>query len=136
LLDELGARDLVVLDGGRIIGAYPFTDADTGYRVTWDSHAANTMCAVDALGIGAMLGRETAIVSRCRHCGAPIRIETRDGGRRLELAEPEAAVVWLSTRYEGRCVPHLRVVRPRSSVRTRTWRCGEAKANGMYRVGG
>lgn len=103
LLNELGARDLVVLDGCRIIGAYPFTDADSGHRVTWDGQAANAMCAVDALGIGSMLGRETAIASRCRHCGAPIRIEVRDDGRRLALAEPEPAVVWLSARYEGCC---------------------------------
>ncbi len=103
LLDELGARDLVVLDGRRIIGAYPFTDADTGHRVTWDGHAANAMCAVDALGIGSMLGRETAIASHCRHCEAPIRIATRDDGRQLGLAEPETAVVWLSARYEGCC---------------------------------
>jgi mercury(II) reductase len=102
-LDELGARDLVVLDSGRISGAYPFTDADTGHRVTWDGHGANAMCAVDALGIGAMLGGQTAIASHCRHCGAPIRIETRDDGRQLALAEPEAAVVWLSARYEGCC---------------------------------
>jgi len=103
LLDELGSRDLVVLDGRRIIGAYPFTDADTGHRVTWDGHAANAMCAVDALGVGAMLGRETAITSHCRHCEAPIRIATRDDGRRPALAEPEAAVVWLSALYEGCC---------------------------------
>jgi len=103
LLDELAARDLVVLDGGRIIGAYPFSDADTGHRVTWDDHGANAMCAVDALGIGAMLGYETAIASHCRHCGAPIRIETQDNGRRPALAEPEAVVVWMSARYEGCC---------------------------------
>src|SRR5712691_3978645 len=41
LLDELGRRDLVVLDGRRLIGAYPFTDTDTGHRVTWDGHAVN-----------------------------------------------------------------------------------------------
>jgi mercuric reductase len=103
LVDDLGARDLVVLEAGRIIGAYPFTDIDTGHRVTWDGHAVNAMCAVDALGVGAMLGRGTAIASRCRHCAAPVRIETRDDGRRLAVAEPEAAVVWLSTRYEDCC---------------------------------
>jgi mercury(II) reductase len=103
LLDELGARDLVVLDGRRMIGAYPFTDADSGHRVTWHGQATNAMCAIDALGIGAMLEHETAISSRCRHCGASIRVETQDDGRRLALAEPEAAVVWLSARYEGCC---------------------------------
>jgi mercury(II) reductase len=103
LLDQLGARDLVVLDGGRIVGAYPFTDMDTGHRVTWDGRFVNAMCAVDALGVGAMLRRDTAIASHCRHCGAHVRIETQNDGRQPALAEPEAVVVWLSARYEGFC---------------------------------
>jgi hypothetical protein len=136
LIDELGARDLVVLDCRRIIGAYPFTDVDTGHRVTWDGGAANAMCAVDALGIGAMLGRETAIASRCRHCGAPVQIETRDDGRRLALAEPEAAVVWLSARYEGRCAATSLCRETAFFCSDGTWRRRRARANRMYRVGG
>jgi mercury(II) reductase len=103
LLEELRRRDLVVLDGERIVGAYPFTDRDTGHRVTLDGRVLNAMCAVDALGIGAMTDRDIAIASRCRHCGAPIRIATRDQGRALAEAAPEAAVVWLSVHYEGAC---------------------------------
>jgi mercuric reductase len=103
LLQELRGRDLVVLDGERIVGAYPFSDRDTGHRVTLDSHALNAMCAVDALGIGAMTDRDVAIVSRCRHCGAPIRITTRDRGRALAEIEPRAAVMWQSIRYESAC---------------------------------
>jgi mercuric reductase len=52
LLQELRRRDLVVLDGERIVGAYPFTDRGTGHRVTLDGRVLNAMCAVDALGIG------------------------------------------------------------------------------------
>ena len=103
LLQELRARDLVVLDGERIVGAYPFSDRDTGHRVTLDGRVLNAMCAVDALGIGAMTDRDIAIASRCRHCGAPIQITTRDRGRALAEVEPKAAVMWQSVRYESAC---------------------------------
>jgi len=103
LLEELRRRDLVVLDGERIVGSYPFTDRDAGYRVTLDGRVLNAMCAVDALGIGAMTDRDITIASRCRHCGAQIRIATRDQGRALAQIEPRTAVVWQSVRYEGAC---------------------------------
>ena len=103
LLEELRRRDLVVLDGDKIVGAYPFSDSDTGHRVTLDGRPLNAMCAVDALGIGAMTDRDITIASRCRHCGAPIRIATRDRGRALADVEPGTAVVWLGIRYEAGC---------------------------------
>lgn len=103
LLEELRRRDLVVLDGERIVGAYPFTDRDTGHRVTLDGRVLNAMCAVDALGIAAMTDRDITIASRCRHCGAPIRIASRDQGRALAQIEPRTAVMWQSIRYEGAC---------------------------------
>lgn len=103
LLEELRRRDLVVLDGERIVGAYPFTDRGTGHRVTLDGPVLNAMCAVDALGIGAMTDRDITIASRCRHCGAPIRVTTRDQGRALAQIEPRTAVMWQSVCYEGAC---------------------------------
>jgi mercuric reductase len=103
LLQELRRRDLVVLDNERIVGAYPFTDRDTGHRVTLDGRVLNAMCAVDALGIGAMTDSDVAIASRCRDCGAPIRVTTRDRGRALTRVEPGMAVMWQSVRYEGAC---------------------------------
>jgi mercury(II) reductase len=103
LLEELRRRDLVVLDGARIVGAYPFADRDTGHRVTLDGPVLNAMCAVDALGIGVMTGRDIAITSRCLHCGLPIRITTQNQGRTLAKVEPSTAVVWQDVRYEGGC---------------------------------
>ena len=103
LLEELRRRDLIVLDGEQIVGAYPFTDKDTGHRVTLDGRVLNAMCAVDALGIGTMTDRDIVIASRCRHCGAPIRIATRNQGRALAQIEPQTAVMWQSVRYEGAC---------------------------------
>lgn len=103
LLEELRQRDLVVLDGERIVGAYPFTDRDSGHRVTLDGRAVNAMCAVDALGIGAMTDRDIAITSQCRQCGAPIRIDTRNRGRAIAHLEPLTTVMWQSVLYEGAC---------------------------------
>ena len=102
-IEELHRRDLVVLNGDRIVGVYPFTDRDADHQVTLDGRVVNAMCAVDALGIGAMTGRDIAIASRCRHCGAQIRIATRDQGRALAQIEPRTAVMWQSVRYEGAC---------------------------------
>jgi mercury(II) reductase len=103
LLEELRRRDLVVLDNERIVGAYPFTDRDEDHQVTLDGRVLNAMCAVDALGIGAMTDRDIAIASHCRHCDAPIRIATQDRGRALAEVEPRTAVMWQSVRYEGAC---------------------------------
>jgi mercuric reductase len=102
-LEELRRRDLVVLEGGRIVGAYPFSDGETGHRVTLGERVVNAMCAVDALGIGAMTDRDVSIASECRHCGAPIRITTHHHGRALASIEPTRAVMWQSIRYEGAC---------------------------------
>jgi mercury(II) reductase len=103
LLEDLRRRDLIVLDGERIVGAYPFTDRDTRHQVTLGGRVLNAMCAVDALGIGAMMDRDTAITSPCRHCGAPIRVTTQDQGRALADIAPATAVAWLNVRYEGGC---------------------------------
>ena len=103
LLEELRSRDLVILDGDRIVGAYPFTDRDTGHQVTLDGRVLNAMCAVDALGTGAMTDRDIKVASLCRHCGAPIRVTTQDRGRVLADVAPATTVVWLSVHYEGAC---------------------------------
>lgn len=102
-LAHLKQRDLIVLsrNGDRILGAYPFTDRATGHRVTLNGRIVNAMCAVDALGVGAMLGRDIQIDSRCLHSGSAIRITTRDHGRALAEVRPETTVVWLGLRYEG-----------------------------------
>jgi mercuric reductase len=50
-----------------------------------------------------MTDRDVVIASKCRHCGAPIRIITRDQGRALADIAPATAAVWLSGRHEGGC---------------------------------
>lgn len=106
VLRALRRRDLVVLDEGdtAITAAYPFSARKTGHRVRLDGMAAvHALCAIDALGVGAMLDCDTAIESSCRECGARIRIATRDKGHALATVMPAAAVVWAGIRYADGC---------------------------------
>ena len=108
-LDALSRRDLVVLDeeSGAVKGAYPFTERDTGHRVRLGSAVLNAMCAVDALGTGAMFARDCEIDSSCRQCGAMIRVTTAGDGERLASVAPESAMVWNGIYYEGQAATSL-----------------------------
>jgi alkylmercury lyase len=96
LILELQRRDLLGLDADAeaIAYAYPFADQRTGHTVQWNRHALDALCAIDALGVGAMCGRDVTIASSCRSCGTEIWIETVDHGRRLRHVSPPGAVVW------------------------------------------
>jgi hypothetical protein len=71
--------------------------------VRLDGHELNAMCAVDALGVGAMFGRDVAIESACRACGRPIHIETGRDGTELQSVSPAESLVWIGLRYAGGC---------------------------------
>jgi hypothetical protein len=105
LLAGLRARDLVVLDadGGRIVGAYPWTDRATEHRVSLGERTLNALCAIDALGAGDMYGRDVEINSRCRSCGAPVTVATGDRGRAVADVQPGSAVVWSGVRRTEGC---------------------------------
>ncbi len=105
LLKQLKERDLIVLDdaGEAILGAYPFTERDSGHRVDLGGTTVSAMCAIDALGVGAMCERDVTIHSTCRACGEAIEITTRDRGAALDRVTPEGAVVWVGLRYAGAC---------------------------------
>ncbi len=102
-LRRLEKRDLVVLDSssGELAGAYPFTERDTGHRVRLGTQMLNAMCAIDALGAGAMYRADTVVESICRHCAAPIRVKTRAAGEVIRTVSPPKTVVWAGAYYEG-----------------------------------
>ncbi len=106
-LARLDDRDLVVLEprGGAIVGAYPFTGTATGHSVTFAASGRTlaTMCAIDALGAGAMCRDDAAIRSACGACGAAIAAQTADRGVTLESFAPADAVVWVGLRPSGGC---------------------------------
>ena len=105
LLRTLNVRDLVVLGerGETIAGAYPFSEGDTGHRVHLGGNTLNAMCAIDALGAGAMFGDDTVVESSCRHCGRPVRIATGEGGRAIKSVSPENTIVWCGIQNTGGC---------------------------------
>lgn len=91
-LADLKAADLAETDPdtGQILGAYPFAPAPRGHRVDIDGGpAVQAYCAIDALGIPAMLGRDAAITSADPHSGAEVRIQVRGGHATWN---PDAAV--------------------------------------------
>ncbi len=96
LLKSLRERDHILLDqsGLNIMGAYPFTCYTSEHRLLLGNNTLHTMCAIDALGAGAMLSRDTLIESSCRQCGCPVRIATQHHGRVIESVDPRNTIVW------------------------------------------
>ena len=73
VLAELAERGVIAFDaGGEIRAAYPFSPTPTPIRVSWEGGpVAYAMCAIDALGISAMLGRPVTITAAEPGTGRP-----------------------------------------------------------------
>ncbi len=106
-LADLQRHDLLIRnrDHGAIEGAYPFTQNRTAHTVTLvaKSRTLHTMCAIDALGAGAMCREDTIIRSVCHACGSPIVVETHAGGFALGKRRPRDAIVWTGFRPSCGC---------------------------------
>ena len=106
-LVRLGERDLILLDPARsaILGAYPFTEAATGHSVTFARTGSTlaTMCAIDALGAGAMCREDVTIRSACRACESPVIACTSDRGMVLKEVTPADSIVWIGLRQSSGC---------------------------------
>lgn len=100
VLAELHAADAIRLDAEHQIAvAYPFSTAPTRHRVRLASGAAVwAMCAIDALGMPAMLDTDAVITSNDPANGQPVTVTVADGHYRWE---PATAVVFLSARAGG-----------------------------------
>jgi hypothetical protein len=90
---ELTDADLLAFAAdGEIRAAYPFSPAPTAICVSWsggpDVHA---MCAIDALGMSAMLGRPVAVTAIEPGTGRAITVTVNGGRARWK---PRTAVVF------------------------------------------
>jgi hypothetical protein len=93
VLAELAAEDFLTLDAaGQVVAAYPFSAVPTDHVVqiaggpeVW------SMCAIDALGIPVMLGRNAEITSKDAVTGEPIQIDFHGG---VATWRPDTAVVY------------------------------------------
>jgi alkylmercury lyase len=79
---ELEAADLVHLDGEQVAVAYPFSGAPTRQQVELDGFPAVwAMCAIDALGIPVMAGRDGRIAAADPRDGAPVVVSVKGAGQ-------------------------------------------------------
>jgi hypothetical protein len=91
-LAELDRADLIVLDPhGELLAAYPFSAAPTPHRLTLATGVSmHAMCAIDALGVSAMLGQPATVTSAEPDTGQPVTVQV-DGDQ--ATWQPPTAVV-------------------------------------------
>jgi len=102
VLAELAAADVIAFGAdGEIRAAYPFSPVPTPIQVRWAGGPLTyAMCAIDALGMSAMLGRPVIITGAEPGTGQLITVHA-DGGR--ARWEPRAAVVFAGAAGEPGC---------------------------------
>ncbi|WP_331753325.1 alkylmercury lyase family protein (plasmid) [Streptomyces sp. NBC_00637] len=100
VLAELADEDFLTLDdAGRIRAAYPFSAVPTRHRVRIaDQVEVWSMCAIDALGIPAMLGQDVVISSTDPVTDESVTVTSTAGTMRWE---PRDAVVVVGQRPGG-----------------------------------
>jgi Alkylmercury lyase len=96
-LNQLVSVDLIETDPAtaQLLGAYPFSVIPRGHKVQLaDGPTVEAYCAIDALGIPAMLNRDVVISSRDPQTGQPIRITVTN---EQAIWRPAEAVVLLGS---------------------------------------
>jgi hypothetical protein len=124
VLSALHTADAIRLDAdGNIAVAYPFSAQPTRHRVRIaDRVEAYAMCAVDALGISAMLNQATRIDSVDATSGEPVNVTMTNQG---STWEPRKAVVFVGAAAGGGpssecCCDYLNFFTDRASARAWT----------------
>jgi hypothetical protein len=104
MLTELAAKCLYRdPSGGEILAAYPFSARPTPHRLhLLNDQEIYAMCAIDALGVSAMLDQPVTIRSSCAHCGLPVSLEVQ--GERVVTIQPSSIVIWYQAAEES-CIP-------------------------------
>jgi hypothetical protein len=102
-LAELAARDVIAFGAdGEIRAAYPFSPVPTPIQVRWAGGPLTyAMCAIDALGISAMLGRPVTIIAAEPGTG---RIITVHANRDQARWDPRRAVVFAGETGDQGCL--------------------------------
>ena len=101
VLAELGERDVLAFAAdGQIRAAYPFSAVATPIQVSWPGGpAAYAMCAIDALGMSAMLGRPVTITAAEPGTGRVITVHADADHARWD---PRTTVVFAGSAGDAR----------------------------------
>lgn len=90
--NALAQQDWLTLDDdGAVATIYPFSLTPTGITVTIDGAERHALCAIDSLGVAAMLQRPVLISASCMDCGIPIVISATP--QEVEGVAPPGTVV-------------------------------------------
>jgi Alkylmercury lyase len=96
---ELDARDLVYVSGGQVVLAYPWSATPTAFvTVLADGRQRWACCAIDALGVSAMLGQPVTVRASCHHCGERVRLSLTPAGP----LDGEGVMAWVGERGDLR----------------------------------
>ncbi len=97
---RLTAAYLVHLDAGMVSVAYPFSGVPRGHEVALaDGPSVSAMCAIDALGIPQLTGRDATITAADPTTGEPVRVEVR--GRHWRWSPRSTVVLVARTHANG-----------------------------------
>jgi hypothetical protein len=101
VLAELAGTDVLAFAAdGEIRAAYPFSPVATPIRVSWaDGPVAYAMCAIDALGMSAMLGRPVTITAAEPGTGRVITVHADADHARWD---PRTTVVFAGSAGDAR----------------------------------
>ena len=101
-LAELQERDVIAFGAdGELRAAYPFSPAPTPIQVTWaGGPVIHAMCAIDALGMSAMLGHPVTITAAEPGTGRIITVHADHDRARWD---PAGAVVFAGSTGEQGC---------------------------------
>ncbi|GHE05933.1 hypothetical protein U879_05400 [Defluviimonas sp. 20V17] len=100
---ELSQRDLVHIRDGKIALAYPFSTAVTDFTVRSTGVEMHAVCAIDALGVAAMIQRETEVSCLCPICRTPMALTVAADGLTITNATDPTARVWTGVMEVGSC---------------------------------
>lgn len=103
ILADLRACDLVHVRDGGIALAYPFAAKTTDFAVTVEAVRLHAVCAVDALGVAAMAGREAHVSCLCPVCRVAVELTVAADGLTLKAASHPDPRVWTGVMQIGAC---------------------------------
>lgn len=96
---ELDDRDLVYVSDGRVVLAYPWSGTPTAFvTVLADGRERWACCAIDALGVPAMLGETVTVRAACHHCDERLELTVTPAGP----ADNAAVMAWVGERGDLR----------------------------------
>jgi hypothetical protein len=98
-ITELDGKDLIAAEAGHAILAYPFAARPTGFVVAFaDGRERHACCAIDALGVPAMLGETCRVRARCHDCHEPMELLVSPRGP----LDHHEAMAWVGRRGDVR----------------------------------